>query len=79
MQRLFEGDVYCKPCNNYCEFIVSLNNFLRASTKNNLFAKVTGSWTSCTGKILFRRRTEGSREIALRLRELSVLPPSKAI
>ena len=28
--------------------------------------------------ILFRHRTEGSREIALRLRELSVLPPSKA-
>ena len=25
--------------------------------------------------ILFRHRTEGSREIALRLRELSVLPP----
>ena len=26
-------------------------------------------------EILFRHRTEGSREIALRLRELSVLPP----
>ena len=29
--------------------------------------------------ILFRHRNEGSREIALRLRELSVLPPLKAI
>ena len=28
--------------------------------------------------ILFRHRTEGSREIVLRLRELSVLPPLKA-
>ena len=28
--------------------------------------------------ILFRHRTEGSREIALRLRELSVLPPFRA-
>ena len=29
-------------------------------------------------QILFRHRTEGSREIVLRLRELSVLPPLKA-
>ena len=28
--------------------------------------------------LLFRHRTEGSREIALRLRELSVLPPFRA-
>ena len=28
--------------------------------------------------IIFRHRTEGSREIVLRLRELSVLPPLKA-
>ena len=54
IRRLFEGGIYCKPCNNDCELIVSfkrptdielsrlLNNFLRANTENNLFAKVTG-------------------------------------
>ena len=37
--------------------------------------KQTRTWSGNATTILFRHRTEGSSEIALRLRELSVLPP----
>ena len=37
--------------------------------------KQTRTWSGNATTILFRHRTEGSREIALHLHELSVLPP----